>query len=532
MKKTILSLCLLFVSISLLSQDPSYNGPAKMPLKNFWGHIEKLKAGTGTSSSLNNAERMLQQVKEKDPSYNVAPLEAEVKIWKDKAAREAGDKNAAQAKADETRNYFKNFWEKMIGVYSTGYDIEPGVTGKVYYDRVMALNLEEYKEKRKELGTIDPKSYAGLADAKLADYNEYLKRSNRLRWNVVEVMSKSKNVANPQEKKKMLEEVKYECEAVLVLSPDHPDFKQKLADVKKLLGNADAEAAKFYTSDFHKEHVNQIVWSNQPLVIGKEKEMAASLKKDFKTGDAIFGTVYLSNNAKQLMEGNDRLHIIIKLDGGTAVWGGDLSNFIIPLAVQDKSYIQFALLPDAKWMAANYAPYIARENWTYSYFFDDLAKSGDINHTISFEIDFPTSIVGNIKSSLTLDLNAGSADIKAQSAKLHDQLMASRQLPKAGMSNAGLEQQMVAAANNEGWNDKFGKAIITSSSWNIEKNTLTGVIIYRYLGAVCTTKSSDGKCYYQEFTFRQDYAGNGNYDSKIKFNSYGGKKEIGCDKIK
>ena len=100
------------------------------------------------------------------------------------------------------------------------------------------------------------------------------------------------------------------------------------------------------------------------------------------------------------------------------------------------------------------------------------------------------------------------------------------------MNNASIEQQIVAAANNEGWNDKFLKAIITSSSWNIEKNSLTSVIMYRYLSAVCTIKSPDGKCYYQEFTFRQDYAGNGNYDSKIKFNSYGGKKEIGCDKLK
>lgn len=532
MKKHLLPFLFLLLAFQLSAQDPSYAGPAKGPLKNFWSHIEKLKAGTGTPSSLTNAERMLQQVKEKDPNYNVAPLEAELKIYKDKAARETSDKNAAQAKEEETRNYYKNIWMKMTGVHSSGYDIEPGITGKVYYDRVIALNLEEYKEKRKALGTVDPKSYAGQIDAILADYNEYLKRSDRLRWNVTEPMTKSKNIANPQKKMELLKDVQYECEAVLMLSPDNPDFKQKLADVKKLLGNADAEAAKFYTSDFHKEHVNQIVWSNQPLVIGKEKEMASSIKTDFNGNEPIFGTVYLGNTAKQVMDGNDRIRVIIKIDNGTAVWGGDLSNFILPLAAQDKSYIQFALLPDSKWMAANYAPYIARENWTYSYFLDDLASSGDIKHTISVEMSFPTSIVRLPKSNLTIDLNTGMAEIKAQSVKLHDQLMASRQLPKAGMSNPGLEQQMVAAANNLGWNDKFQKAIITSSAWNIEKNSITGVILYRYLAAVCTTKSSDGKCYTQEFSFRQDYSGNGNYESKIKYNSYGGKKEIGCDKLK
>ncbi len=475
---------------------------------------------------------MLQQVKEKDPSYNCTALETELKSWKDKAAKETGDKSAAKSKEEEERNYFKTIYQKMVGVYSSGRDIQPGITGKAYFDRVTALNLAVYKEKRNAAGTVDPKSYAGLTDAVLADYNEYLKRSDRLKWNVVQTLTKSKNIVNPQEKMKLLEEVKFECEAVLILSPNHPDFTQKLAEVKKLLGNADAEAAKFYTSDFHKEHVNQIVWSSQPLIIGKEKEMAASIKNEYKTGEAIFGTVYLGNNVSQLMKGNEQLRIIIRIDGGTAVWGGDLSNIWVPLNVQDKSYLQFALLPDAKWLSVHYAPYLAKENWTYSYFLDDLVRSGDISHNISCELHFPTSIINNIRSSVKLDLNEGTTPIKAQATKLHDELMAGRKLPKAGMSNAALEQQMVAAANNEGWNDKFGKAIITSSSWNIEKNSLTGVILYRYLGAVCTTKSADGKCYYQEFTFRQDYSGNGNYDSKIKFNSYGGKKEIGCDKIK
>jgi len=120
MKKALSSLLCLILSISLLAQDPGYTGPAKMPLKNFWTHIEKLKAGTGTSSTISNAERMLQQVKEKDPSYNVAPLEAEVKIWKDKAAKEDGDKNAAKAKEEAERNYFRYFIRNWWGFTPVG----------------------------------------------------------------------------------------------------------------------------------------------------------------------------------------------------------------------------------------------------------------------------------------------------------------------------------------------------------------------------------------------------------------------------
>jgi hypothetical protein len=515
-----------------VSFDENYAGPAKVQLKAFWRYLDKLRAGSNSVSDINNAERMLKQVKEKDPSYSIATLEAEVATHRDKATKEVQENNNALEKADAEKQYFKDQWQKMIGVYSKGNIIEPGVAGKTYYDRVQKLNLTEYQEKRKGATQTGPNSYPVLIDEMMADYENYLKRTDRLRWNITEVMVKSRNESNPQSKIEMLQQARYECEAVLILSPNNTAFKQKLDEVNKLLGNADSEASKYFTSDFHKQNVGKIVWSNKPLLIGKEKDMTGNIKNDFKTGEAIFGTVYLGNNVKQLLSGNERIRVIIKVDGGTAIWGGDLSYFIVPLTVQDKSYLQFALLPDEQWFKDNYAPYVAKENWTYSYLMDELVRSGDISHNITCELSFPTNIQDNIKSSLSLDLSSGSASIKTLSTKLHDQLMASRTLPKAGMSNAALEQQMIAAANNLGWNDKFSKAIITSSSWVVSKNELTGAILYRYVGAVCTIKGTDGKCYYQEFSFRQDYTGGGNYASTVKYNSYGGKKEIGCDKLK
>lgn len=512
--------------------DPGYTGPAKVSLKSFWSHLEKLRAGTGTASTLSNAERMLKMVKEQDPSYDVSALATEVASYRDKANSEEASKKAAAGKADAEKNYFKDLYTKIIGIYSSGRDIQPGVTGKIYYDRVKEINFEEFQQKRKEAGEQGPNSYPVSIDKALADYDAYVTRADRLKWNVVELMTKSRNAANPQDKKQLLEEARYECMAILIVSSSNAPFKQKLEEVNKLLGAADAEAAKFFTSDFHKENLNKIVWSNKPLVVGKEKEMGTAVKSEFKTGDFIYGTVYLGVNVKDAMDNNSNLRVRIRVDGGTAVWGGDLSYIELPVAAQGKSWFQFALLPDAQWLKDNYAPYLAEENWTLSYFMDELARSGDISHKITCELIFPTNKVDNIKSEFSLDLGSGSADIKALAGKLHSELMASRQLPKAAMSNASLEQQMVAAANNLGWNDKFLKAVITSSSWVVAKNELTGAILYRWLGAVCTIKGPDGKCYYQEFSFKQDYTGGGNYSSTVKFNSYGGKREIGCDKLK
>ncbi|MBK7309105.1 MAG: hypothetical protein IPI88_20215 [Chitinophagaceae bacterium] len=533
MKKCIITFCCFFILINATAQDPGYTGPAKVYVKSFWNQIEKLKAGTGTPSTISNAERAIKSVKETDKAYNTTEMEAAVKPWKEKAEKEQGDKKNADAKGDEEKLYYKKLWAKMVSVYSTGRDIEPGVTGKTYYDRVSELNFAEYQERKKTAGEIDPKSYIGLIEAMLADYDNYLVRADRLKWNVVKPMTDSRNVSDPQKKIGLLENVKYECEAILILSPNNAPFKQKLDEVNKLLGSAAGEAAKFFTSDFHKQHLNTIVWSTKPLVVGKESEMTASIKTDFKTGDYIYGTAYLGINAKDAMNGNSDLRVRIRVDGATAIWGGDLSYIELPVAVQGKSYIQFALLPDAQWLKDNYAPYLAEENWTLSYLMDELARSGDISHEITCELIFPTSKIKDVKSKFSLDLGSGSAAIKALATKLHNELMASRQLPKAGMSNPALENQMLATMQKlPGWNEKFNKAIITSSAWTIKKNELTGVILYRYISVVGTCKNADGTCFTQEFTFRQDYTGGGNYEGTAKYNSYGGKREIGCDKVK
>lgn len=88
--------------------DDSYNGPAKSQLKSFWSQLEKLRSGTGTATTITNAERMIQLIKEKDPSYNTASLEAEVKPWKEKAAKETASANDAKSKEEEKRTYYKN----------------------------------------------------------------------------------------------------------------------------------------------------------------------------------------------------------------------------------------------------------------------------------------------------------------------------------------------------------------------------------------------------------------------------------------
>ena len=49
-------------------------------------------------------------------------------------------------------------------------------------------------------------------------------------------MVKARNRGKPKKKTQMLEEARYECEAVLIMSPANASFKQKLDEVKQIDG--------------------------------------------------------------------------------------------------------------------------------------------------------------------------------------------------------------------------------------------------------------------------------------------------------
>jgi hypothetical protein len=517
-----------------VAQDLRYAGPAKSQVKIFWGKIEMLKQGKSTGSSLMAARNLLKSMKEKDPSYNTSAMEAELKIWEDKAANEEAEQQkvndkqrAANAKGDEDNEYFKRIWVKMVSLYSEDDHAGGMPYGSEYYEAIKSLDLEGYKKRKEELNGKEFQLVAKL-DAMFKDYDNFIERAGIIKNLRPANTSEAKT---PAEKKEVLIEMRMQCEGVLLISPNNVSAREKLASVNKALGASDAAVSKFFTSDFHKENYNKIVWSSKPLVIGKEKEMAAVIKTAFKTGEPIFGTVYLGRNVKEAQGNYEMVSITIDVNSGNTMVGSG-SGLIIPRAVQDKSYWQFALIPDENWFKENYSMYLEAKNQAYPLFFGILIRNGEDKHDVSFKMSFNGIGAENIESKLTVDLTGGIAEIKTIYDRLKAMHLDHVKLPKAGMNNPALEQKMLSAANGLGWNDKFTKVIITSKEWSIRKNELTGAILYRSLSAIGITKNAEGKCYYQEFTFRQDYSGGGNYESAIKYNGYGGKVELGCDKIK
>ena len=124
MKSHLLLLSCLFSYFSSVAQpDANYKGPGKVEVISFWRQVETFKTGKGTSTTLGNMKRSLDNLKQKDPSYNMSAMEEQYKKWKAEIDKviEAGktdEQKAADAKSGEyagaAKNQVKYFWERAL----------------------------------------------------------------------------------------------------------------------------------------------------------------------------------------------------------------------------------------------------------------------------------------------------------------------------------------------------------------------------------------------------------------------------------
>jgi hypothetical protein len=123
MKKIIISLFCFFILIHTSAQDPGYTGPAKVYVKSFWSQAELLKNGKGSAITVGNLKRSLDNAKEKDPAYNTAAMEAELKKWQEETDKKSADKKTPEQKAADAKsgdyagaakNQVKYFWDRAL----------------------------------------------------------------------------------------------------------------------------------------------------------------------------------------------------------------------------------------------------------------------------------------------------------------------------------------------------------------------------------------------------------------------------------
>ena len=177
--------------------------------------------------------------------------------------------------------------------------------------------------------------------------------------------------------------------------------------------------------------------------------------------------------------------------------------------------------------------------------YNPKAGEYDLNNT---EVEILTRTEDGAK---TADLAAAKTLAIAQTKKILDEMdaknkadadskTAAKTRSKKGMSNATYEKTMLTYLNAnfksqfrkpEYWSDAtLGGLIITSTDWNISKNTY-GLILNRYISCEVVIKNK-GKCYVKSFQFAQDYSGGGVYSTNLYYNGVSSDLElIKCEKV-
>lgn len=92
---------LFFISIvkNFNAQEADYKGPAKMYVNSFWRTVESAKNKGITATTIQNLERSLSGIKEKDPSYNISQMEEELSKLKTQDSEKKADEKSKQDEA-------------------------------------------------------------------------------------------------------------------------------------------------------------------------------------------------------------------------------------------------------------------------------------------------------------------------------------------------------------------------------------------------------------------------------------------------
>jgi len=360
----------------------------------------------------------------------------------------------------------------------------------------------------------------------LADYDSWLERDKVLDEFANIRYSEAQNSSAPLDKLKAYNQVVTACEIIKKISPNNPQVAPKLEEVKRLIAAVEKKMGAAFTSDYHKSHVNQMVFSSKPFKPGDEAN--GDIRNSFKSGETVYATLYLGRKVRAASDSYAQQPIQARIDDNLRGTG----NIWVSTPMQENTYLQFAIIPGEDWLKDNYAPYLENNEKFYQGFMDNLAKELPIKHTIKIKFEFRAYSAEEFVSSFTYDMIEGAEKLEELSKKLTSQGLASVKLPNAGMTNAALEKDMLEICKKKFPNDTWKKVVIVSKDWKVVNNNLTGAILSRELYAAITYKNFEGKCGFEYITFEQEYTGAGKYSNTLRYRSIGGGSYMSCDNLK
>lgn len=521
---------------------PAYNNfkKAKSQFLVYAFEHYRHKKPTESFKLISEAKNAFSSIKASHSDLDLSLVNSEIERLEGLLNSESGSEIATKLKKENAADYFRNIHMKLNYVYSDtshGADATQGLQFSASHKKLLETQsfFKDFNKNEYLKAVEDAKSNGSYPRAQmyiekvveaLNDYPNFITKSASSFHAYLDQLNVIGIKGDPTKELDELEAAKIFCELLLKFAPNNPKasqwLKQVESEIDKKMGGI------IYASSMHKKHLNEMLFSNKEIAIGNESEN--DFLKNFKSGDYIYATLYLPAKLRQLTDSYAANNMEVKINGmpvaeasHTAIW--------VTSPMQEKHYLQFAILPSDSWKQKNGQPYIENKLRTHEAIAEQLLLAGsysDVKVDIRFIFRGTNS---EIKGGFTLDQSAGVDNLKKIVSREENTRLKDAKLPKAGMFNKDLENQALAIMRKKSGSSKtYSKAIITSVNWDYDKNW-NGVILSRSIIAALVSKEHDGKCMYQYLNFKQQAQGGGTYNSNLEFAGAGQNVYISCDNV-
>lgn len=497
------------------------------------------KKPTDSYKSVKECRTAFTEIKSSNDDLDFSLIDTELTRLEGLLQTEYGDKITTTLNNENAVDYFRNISTNLHLIYNESNYASDAANGltftqnhvKLYTtaEHFKSFTKEKYLQKVAEAkagGTYPSvQFYTKKVVAALEDYPNFINKSKGAYHNYLDFLNNIGVKGDPQQELKHLEATKVFCELLLKFAPNDPTASQWLREVNNQIGKT--QKSIIYASNMHQSHLGEMLFSTTEVTIGNEAE--DDFTTHFKSGDYVFATVYLPAKLRKLTDSYAANDVRYRVNGSiiseassTAVW--------VTTPMQEKNYLQFAIIPNTHWNQKYSANYINNKLRTHEHIANALARAGAYSGiTIDVEITF-RGTHSKINGSFTIDLSNGTAYLQEIISSQENSRLSNAKLPKAGMSNIALQNQALAIMRqkSEGAGKTYIKAIITSTNWGYDKSW-AGITVSRSIVIALVSKEYDGKCMYQYFNFLQQEKGNGTYNSNLEFAGAGTNVYISCN---
>ncbi|MFA6571348.1 MAG: hypothetical protein WCT77_08935 [Bacteroidota bacterium] len=265
-----------------------------------------------------------------------------------------------------------------------------------------------------------------------------------------------------------------------------------------------------YTSDYHKQNAEKIVFSKQPITIKNEKSSA--ITSDFNCNDLIYAMIYIKDTFKNITYDNSyAITQSINVDGKNVA---ECIFIMLPEKIEQTYLTSEIVVSREKAQTKGVKKYVK-----------GLSQISPRPHKVEVSLRVNNKVIAS--GEFNFDCSDGTEPLEKMSNDFENSEFKSIVMPKAAKKDAKLEKEMLDALSD--WKEKPLKAVITDDDWTIHRSVL-GIIEYRTIGAGVAVKKPDGQCRLFWLSFKQDY--NGKSYGKTQHYGVGDSMDMPCENVK